>query len=641
MYRDPRILTHIWRDTLSASKICPTVTEWADTYRFLPRNASAEPGPWRTSRTPYLRKIQDVSSIGDPSWKIVIKGANQLGKSEAVNNLVCYRIDQFPCPILWVVPRDKDVIKYVRSRLDPIFSATPRISSIIGTDESGGDAADNAVLKRFPGGQIMVAGSSSPAVFRSDPIEVVVLDDLDACADNVEGDIVELATKRTNTFSDRARKVVCISTPTIDGASSIEREFLASSQNRYHVPCPHCGAFQVLVWERIVWLPEAPAAPWYACVHCGEKIEEDARPRMLELGHWQPERPELCGKVEGFEISALYSPWRKWGDIVLAFLAAKRELDTEGSHRKLQTFYNLELAKTFVLPSQVRLQGIEMEVYNRREPPFDARVLPIPLTTMGVDVQGNRLEASIYGWGAGRESWLLDHVVLKGAVEEHGVWDELVALATGHRAMSICVDAGDNSQLVRDQVARILRPLLEQRCAIWPIKGQSGRRNIWPKAIRPGELVNIGIDDAKDAIYGSFDRCTEPGPGYIHLPTSCNQAWFHQLFSERPTTAQDRTRARYVKVAGRRRNEALDCAVYARAAMYAVCALDETLTRALLHLDDHPGAPGPSPSMPPPAQSAPTPAPSQAATGQAPKSWVTSGIRRGGGSWINSRRRRR
>ena len=636
--RDPNRLYEIWRQEMSKHQICKSVTEWADTHRWLPRNASAEPGQWRTSRTPYLFGIQDALSIDNPAWKVVIQGSNQVGKSEAANNLVCYRIDQFPCPILWVVPRDKDVLRYVRTRFDPMFASMPRISALIGTDETGEDASDNAVMKRFPGGQLLIMGSSSP--FRSDPIEIVVIDDLDACSANVEGDVVELATKRTNTFTQRTRKVVCISTPTIDGASSINREYQQSSQNRYHVPCPECGAYQVLEWSRLIWMDEAPTDPRYKCAHCSAEIEESHKPEMLRLGTWRPERPELQGHVEGFHLSALYSPWRRWGDIVLAFVAARRQLEVENAYEKLQTFYNLELGETFVLPSQAKLEGIELEAYKRREPPFDRRTLPIELVTAGIDVQANRIEASIYGWGAGMESWLLEHAVIKGAVEESGIWDELAALLTGHQAMGACVDASDNSQTVKDQVQRLLMPLLEQRCAMWAIKGQYGKREIWPRALRPGELVMIGVDAAKDAIYGALERRTEPGPGYIHLPTSSNQTWFHQLFSERLSTPQDRTRARYVKVAGRRRNEALDCAVYARAAVYALCALDETMARLLLRLDERPAGSIPlAPRQPAPSSRSPR------ASNAAQSSWVNGGSRgrgrAGGGSWVNGGRRRR
>ncbi len=637
-FRNPGSLLGTWRDTVRASELCVTVTEWADRYRWLARNASASPGQWQTARTPYLRLIQDVLSVDDPTWKVIIKGPNQCGKSEAANNAVCYRIDQFPCPMLWVVPRDKDVLKYVNTRFDPMFAAMPRISGLIGKDESGAEASDNAVMKRFPGGQLMVAGSTSPAVFRSDPIEMVVLDDLDACGTNVEGDIVELATKRTNTFSQRARKVVCISTPTIEGASRIDREYKSSSQRRYHVPCPECGAFQALEWERLVYVKEAPMDARYKCAHCGAEIEEHHKVEMLRLGDWRAERPDLIRKVEGFHLNALYSPWKRWGDIVLAFLAAKLQLDTEGVHDKLQTFYNLELGETFVLPSKVKLEGVEREVYQRREPPFDARSLPTEMVTVGVDVQANRLEASVYAWGAGMESWLLEHVVVKGAVEENGVWDELATVATGHRATAVCVDARDNTQTVEDQVQRLMPALLEQRCLIWAIQGQAGKRSIWPRAVRPGETVIIGVDSAKDAIYGSLERITAPGPGYIHLPTSCNQAWFKQLFSERLSVPSDKTRARYVKVAGRRRNEALDCAVYARAGVYALCALDPGLAQRLLQLGEQRARPT-TPSPPRPPQRLPT-------SSQPSSSWATGGSRpgRGGGfgtSWATGGRRRR
>jgi phage terminase large subunit GpA-like protein len=566
-----------WSDAVAAVEICATVTEWADRYRFLPRNASAEPGPWRTERTPYLRAIQDCLSVTDPAWKVVIMASNQVGKSEAAHNLVCYRIHQFPCPILWIVPRDKDVEGYVSTRLDPMFAATPEVGQLVGSDETGAEAADNAVLKRFPGGQLEIAGAKSPAVFRQRPVEVVVLDDLDAHGDNSEGDVVDLASKRTVTFRERARKVVCISTPTISGASRIAREYAGSSMRRYHVPCPRCGAFQVLRWERLVYDAEAPQHVSYCCEHCGQHIEQHERDEMVAAGEWRAERPALVGQVEGWAISALYSPWRTWTEIVQAWIAAQRALRDQHDESKLQTFYNLELGEPFVPSSQRRLNDHELQILRRREPPFERAALPIDVVTAGVDVQGNRLEASFWGWGRSLECWLLEHVVLKGAVEEDSVWTELQRVLVGHQTRGACVDAGSNSARVKDQVTRLLRPLAREKCAIWPVKGQAGHRQLWPRPIRPGTLVVVGVDDGKDGLFDALDHVTMPGPGYVHLPTTVDAAWLNQLFSERKSLLSDRTKARYVKVDGRRRNEALECAVYARAALYGVLALDREL----------------------------------------------------------------
>jgi phage terminase large subunit GpA-like protein len=585
--RSPEYLDAIWRDSLEQSELCVTATEWADRYRILPANASAMPGPWRTETAPYLRGIMDVLSVDDPSVKVVIVKSNQVGGSEAaVLNLFGYRMHMFPCPLQLVLPRDKDVGEFGTTRIDTMIEATPELAAIVGRGEGGGKAADNVHVKRFPGGQLIIAASRSPATFRGKPVEVIVVDDLDACARNTEGDIVELAAKRTNTFSDRARKVVLISTPTIAGNSPIEREFEWSSQQYYYVPCPLCGEFQNLVWEQVVYEQDDPATARYRCRRCAGDIHEESKPAMIAAGHWRAHKPEQT--TVGFHISALYSPWRGWSEIVDGWLQAQHSMRAEGDTEKLMTWWNLEMGRSFTLPSAVRLQGLELELYQRREPPFDVRALAIELITAGVDVQGNRIEVAPWGWGPGKERWSLGHEIVEGSPEDQSVWDEVLQVILGYGVKGVCVDTGAYQQLVTDQVQRMLRPLLEVRCAIWGVKGEDGKGSLWPaKKVMPGEVVTIRVDAAKDLLFGSVERVKDHGPGYIHVSTLADETWFKQLFSERPAILTDRTKARYVKIDGRRRNEVLDCAVYATAALYGLLALDPRLAPRML---DFPGA---------------------------------------------------
>jgi phage terminase large subunit GpA-like protein len=530
----------------------------------------------------------DVLSVDNPTVKVVLVKSNQVGGSEgAVLNLFGYRMHMFPCPLQLVLARDQDVGEFVTTRIDTMVEATPELAAIVGRGEGGDKAADNVHVKRFPGGQLIIAASRSPATFRGKPVEVIVIDDLDACArNNPEGDIVELAAKRTNTFSDRARKVVLISTPTIAGNSPIEREFEWSSQQYFYVPCPLCGEFQNLVWEHVVYDRSDPATARYRCRRCAGEIDEASKQAMLAAGHWRAHKPEQT--TVGFHISALYSPWRRWSEIVDGWLQAQHAMRTDGDTEKLMTWWNLEMGRSFVMPDAVRLQGLELELYQRREPPFDVRALPVEMITAGVDVQGNRIEVAPWAWGAGKERWSLGHEVVEGSPEDAAVWDEVLQVLLGYGVKGACVDTSAYTQLVTDQVKRLLRPLIEVRCAIWGVKGEDGKGSLWPaKKVMPGEVVTIRVDAAKDLLYGSIERVKEPGPGYIHVSTHAEEAWFKQLFSERPAVLTDRTRARYVKIDGRRRNEVLDCAVYATAALYGLLALDPRLAPRMLDL---PGA---------------------------------------------------
>ena len=64
-----------------------TVTQWAEAKRRLSAESAAEPGPWRTERTPYLREPMDAFT--DPKVRhIVMVAASQVGKSEFLNNCI-------------------------------------------------------------------------------------------------------------------------------------------------------------------------------------------------------------------------------------------------------------------------------------------------------------------------------------------------------------------------------------------------------------------------------------------------------------------------------------------------------------------------------------------------------------------------
>ena len=89
-----------------------TVSQWADKYRRLSPESSAEIGPWRTKKTPYLKDVMDAWTDTDINH-IVMVAASQVGKSEALNNIIGYIIDQDPGSILLIEPTTlEDIMVY-------------------------------------------------------------------------------------------------------------------------------------------------------------------------------------------------------------------------------------------------------------------------------------------------------------------------------------------------------------------------------------------------------------------------------------------------------------------------------------------------------------------------------------------------
>lgn len=235
------------------------VAEWADRYRVLSAVASSEPGRWRTDRTPYLREILDcLSPQSDVQSVVFMKGA-QIGGSEAGYNWIGYIIHKAPGPTMIVQPSIDLAETTSKQRLAPMIELIPELKERIGEARSR-DSGNTLLQKEFPGGMLKLAGANSAASLRSLPIKYLMLDETDAYDADVEGEgsPIDLAKKRTATFA--RKKILEISTPTLEGSSNIEASYLESDQRRFEVPCPHCNHYQVLRWSGMKWEKDQGAA---------------------------------------------------------------------------------------------------------------------------------------------------------------------------------------------------------------------------------------------------------------------------------------------------------------------------------------------------------------------------------------------
>jgi phage terminase large subunit GpA-like protein len=230
-----------------------TVSEWAERHRMLGSRASAEPGPWRTSRTPYLKDVMDALSAVHPARRVVFMKGAQVGATESGNNWLGYIMHHVPAPALAVQPTVELAKRFSRQRIDPLLEETPALRERVAPARAR-DSGNTVLSKEFPGGILVLTGANSAVGLRSMPARYLVLDEVDAypASAGEEGDPVALAEARTRTFAWR-RKVLLGSTPTIRGLSRIEREYEASDRRRFFVPCPRCGAMQWLRFERLRW----------------------------------------------------------------------------------------------------------------------------------------------------------------------------------------------------------------------------------------------------------------------------------------------------------------------------------------------------------------------------------------------------
>ncbi|TAJ94613.1 MAG: phage terminase large subunit family protein [Gammaproteobacteria bacterium] len=578
-----------WREGLTPDPLL-TVSEWSDRHRMLSSKASAEPGRWRTSRTPYLKAIMDCLSPMSAVERIVFMKAAQLGATEMGNNWIGYVIHHAPGPMMAVSPTVEMAKRNSKQRIDPLIEESPVLAELIAPARSR-DAGNTILAKEFRGGVLVMTGANSAVGLRSMPVRYLFLDEVDGYPSDVdgEGDAISLAEARTRTFA--RRKIFIVSTPTIAGASSIEREYEASDQRRYFLPCPHCSHRQWLRFEQLRWEKGQPETAAYVCEACDEPIPEQHKTWMLEHGEWRALVPENGAKTAGFHLSSLYSPvgWRSWREIAAAWESAVNK--ESGSAAAIKTFKNTELGETWVeegeAPDWQRL-------IERRE---DYPIGRIPagglLLVGGADVQKDRIETSIWAFGRSKESWLVEHRVLMGDTARDAVWKrlgELIAETWSHESgvqlplARFALDTGFATQeaytfvrLVRDPRVMAVKGVPKGAALVGTPTAvdlsQGG------KMLRRGiKVFSVAVGIAKLEFYNNLRKAAdvlEDGvtlrypTGFVHLP-KVDAEFVQQLCAEQLITRRDRNGfaiREWQKM--RERNEALDCYVYARAAASA------------------------------------------------------------------------
>ena len=560
-----------------------SVSEWADHYRMLPPT-SAEPGRWRTQRTPYLRDIMDALSSSNPAEHVVFMKGAQTGGTEAGNNWLGFVIHHAPGLMLMVYPGLAEVKRNTSTRIDPLIASTPELRERV-VEPRSRDGGNSIFRKKFPGGELVMTGSNSAVGLRSTPARYLFLDEVDGYPGEagIEGDPVNLAIQRTVTFKTR-RKIYMVSTPTIEGRSRIQTAYLETDQRRYFVPCVRCGVLSTIEWVQVRWPDGRPDKAQWLCPECGHAHDEHLKPELLAAGEWRPTAPGDGSRV-GFHLSALYSPWETWGDIAAEFARVHRDPS------RLKTFVNTKLGEAW----REKGEAPEWErLYERREP-YTIGVVPSGglLLTAGVDVQQDRLEAEIVAWGRDSQSWSVDYRVVMGNTSrlDDQVWDQLSALldetwphtsGTEMTLTRMAVDDGYNSQIVRAWARRHQGP------RVLVIKGQDdatapiGRPtavdiDIAGRKIRRGMRVwPVGVSMLKGELYGwlRMPRPTDEAlargetypPGYCHFP-EYGEEHFKQLCAEQLQKRENRKGyAIWEWVKTRDRNESLDARVYARAA---------------------------------------------------------------------------
>lgn len=568
-----------------------TPSEWAEKHIYIPAG-NAIPGPIRFHNAPHQR--EPLNLIANPDcFRITLDWSAQVGKTQVLLCAQGFWIGQDPYPQMMMQPSQPDLKKWLASKFDRMVDQSETLKNLIAKPR-GREGINNQIMKSYPGGDMTFAWAGSPTTQRGVSAPKIVCDEPDGYERSSEGHPVSLIWERSKTYGD-LRTLMEACTPTFKGSSYIENAYEQGDMRQYWVPCPHCGDHQVLVWSNVKWAKEfegqlywgddapegaehRPETAVYTCNSCGVHWEEHERISAIRNaekngGGWRAQKP-FRGHAS-FHINEIYSLFGPLSGMATSFLAKKASGD-------LQTFVNTALAETY------EEQGEKADAHALMDR-CEKYAAPVPkgglVLTAGVDMQTDRLEVEVVAWGVGEESWSIDYHIFWGDPLDGDVWDQLQDYLEGTwthesgvelRVETTCVDTGGTggyTQCAYDW----LRGKASKR--IFGIKGGSkgwgqpvvGKisRAQSGKGARRCDLFPIGVNDAKLIIMSRLNHGTI-GPGYCHFPEGREREYFDQLTAEQLVVKYSKGRPLREWKPTRPRNEALDCRVYAYAAMRIV-----------------------------------------------------------------------
>jgi len=579
-----------------------SISEFCDGHLIIPPPA-AEPGPYRISRTPYAKEPMDACSPSSKYKKIVLYTGTQLMKTQLELNVIYYYAVNSPTSILFVFSNDREGKLLIKTRVNPMIDANSDLKERIGSSRSN-SKGDTAVYKEFSGGFLKLASGQSAASLKSTACQIVIIDEFDEMPDDVEGQgsVDSLATERSNTYSGRQK--IIISSTTTNKGSKIVQQYEQTDMRHLFVTCPHCHEKIEFEWENFKYSYKGTRVDsvWYECPKCKIRIDENYKRHMIEKGEWIPTNKTPTDPTSiGFWLPGLCSPWKKWSDFVVEFLNAEAGIKS-GKHEGMKAFYNNVLALPYIEANDrpdwktLYRKALKESIYHKRTVPKEVLVI-----TTGADVQDNRIEVEIKGWGRNGRSWSIDYLqlfcppgtktddvnnevwndyesqVLRARfLREDGVWLEPMANAMDRAHATPQVNAlwmrmhCPRFYLVRGSDSLSSRISMEKED-----KGggsKDPRTNQFRGSIY--KCYDVGVSTLKAEVYSNLlkveliqDGKIIETPNMMYFPDDYDEEYYRQLTSEEYTPSGKSNKKGSWKTT-HDRNEVLDCTVYALAMWY-------------------------------------------------------------------------
>lgn len=580
------------------------LSEWAEKNFYLSAESSYVEQRW--SAYPYQRAIMDAMS-NDEHEEVTFMKSARVGYTKMILAAIGYFAEhKRRNQALWQ-PTDDDSDEFCKTELEPMFRDVPAMIKVFPSFLAK-NKENTLRQKKFLSSVLHLRGGKAAKNYRRLSVDVSILDELDGFDTDVEkeGSPVTLARKRVEgaTFP----KLICGSTPKLKGFSLIEARFdQADAQFYWHFPCPHCGELVQLRWggkEKpygFKWVGDDPSTVLHACSACGAMMSQADYLAVWEQGRWiaadgtwidpdgnyrAPNGDRITApKRVAFHIWTAYSPQTTWAQIVAEFLSAKNKARA-GDKGELKTFINTTLGETW----EEEVEKADMHALMERAEAYPLRVVQMGglVLVAGVDLQDNRFEVVVWAIGRGEEMWVVDQMVIEANPADERDWGKLDTYlqtcfphvcGTSLRIEAVAIDTGGH---FTHQAYAYCRSVSKGRRVFaikgdhrngQPVKGKSSLQdvNYRGKVIKSGiKLWHVGTDTAKDLIFGRL-KVTQFGPGFIHFSKELSVEFYNQLTAEVRVLQRTAGGEQYRWVPVRKRNEVLDCTVYA---LFAAHMLD-------------------------------------------------------------------
>ena len=551
------------------------------------------PGPYNEELFPFFSEVLRAFSPDDPCRTVTLRKSAQVGGTVLANIFTLGSMHMDPGDFLYVHPTEDNASRWSKQKLRPLLLETKALAPLF--PERSRDGGSSILYKERSDGRgaIQISGANSPASLSMISMKRQVQDDLAKWEINSAGDPEGQADSRSEAYE--FAKLFKNSTPLIMPGCRITRNYMAGTRETYHVPCPHCGAMQPLEWEnmRDGLDEDHPEKACFWCIKCGAAIEQHHRAAIVRRGVWIAKHPERAREHRSFYIWAAYGPLQSWERIARRWFNLQRggrdgeQGDTREAKAAEQVFFN----DTLGIAYEVTGKSVPWEVLRDRAEETGFRRGTVPQgaykLTLGIDVQQDRVEWLLIGWGRNRSRFVIDVGVIDGANAAPGeascgghisepdvraALDRLVERewldvhGNRRRVDLTAIDANAWTDDVlawagRHPVSRVIavRGVGQESAPLfWQVKYEKNRKG------RPRKIglrfYNFNASMLKARLYLYLSKADPEQTGFVHFAAGLGDDFFQQLTAEHrvaKTTKNGFTVYGWEKKPGAR-NEALD-----------------------------------------------------------------------------------